>query len=104
MNGRNELRDRLAKALYDATWDGPGWINAAEVEQAFTRQQIDAILAEIERTHRIVERKGSYAGPKHGTLGCYSYHHCRCDACRGANAQRSKEVRAKEREKRAREG
>ena len=44
-----DLRERLIRALYVATWDETfeDWSDASEIEIAFTGSQVDAVLAEI---------------------------------------------------------
>ena len=44
-----DLRERLIRALYVATWDETfeDWADASEIEIAFTGSQVDAVLAEI---------------------------------------------------------
>lgn len=53
-----ELRDRLVRVLYEATWEADWYpFEAAdEVEIAFTEQQLDALGAEIGRTSVVVDR------------------------------------------------
>jgi hypothetical protein len=54
----DDLRDRLIRALYAATWDSDMHPvdDAPEVEIVFTGQQVDALLDELCKTHRLVPR------------------------------------------------
>lgn len=53
-----DLRDRLVRVLYEATWDGDAhpFESASEVERAFTGQQVDALSSEIGKDHVVVNR------------------------------------------------
>lgn len=54
-----DLRERLIRALYVATWDETfeDWADASEIEIAFTGSQVDAILAEITAAGYVIVRE-----------------------------------------------
>ena len=54
-----DLRERLIRALYVATWDETfeDWADASEIEIAFTGSQVDAILTEITRSCHVIVRE-----------------------------------------------
>ena len=51
--------------------------------------EVDAILAEIRKTHRLVR----LADKEHGTYTMYTNGRCRCDLCRQANTERGRRYR-----------
>ena len=88
----DDLRDNLVISLgvvaRDQEWD--------EITDFLSDEIVDAVLAEITKTHRLVKLDG---GP-HGTYSRYTNGRCRCDLCREANRERGRRYRKeiKERE------
>lgn len=78
----DELREQLAWLLRDLDGDG----HAGMMDEIY-RQTADTILAEIDKTHRIMPRT------PHGTLQKYTRGGCRCADCTRANRDWSRERR-----------
>ena len=81
----DDLRDNLVISLgvvaRDQEWD--------EITDFLSDEIVDAVLAEIAKTHRLVKLDG---GP-HGTYSRYTNGRCRCDLCREANRERGRRYR-----------
>lgn len=56
MTDREQLRERLAKRYYRERWTDDAWEALLPARKAAYYEVVDVILAEIDKTHAIVER------------------------------------------------
>lgn len=77
-NTMDDVRDRL--------------IQAGDLTQWVWEDTVDRILETIRTTHVIIPKRGI---PEHGTIYMYTRKRCRCAECKAANAEYSREYRAK---------